>query len=211
MNEILSTPGWRTRALARLPAAGQDRHHTFRQVELVQHLGQPHRIQRSLRGGLDHHGATGDQRGDHLRHDQHLGDVPRHDRADDADGSAAHLNVAEQALSSLDPAELLGGGQGQVHLRQRPVRLPQPAEAARRPHLGRDEIGHLLRLGGVERSASFSIFSIRSETGSRGHGPSSNALRAAVTARSTSSRSRFGCLADRFLGVRGDDRDPLAR
>jgi hypothetical protein len=44
----------------------------------------------------------------------------------------------------------------------------------------------------VYTAASFSIFSIRSDGDSRGHGPSSNAVLAAATARSTSSAAASG-------------------
>src|SRR6185312_8313474 len=47
----------------------------------------------------DHDGAAGDQRGYELRHDEELRYVPRHDRADDADGGAAHVHLPEKTLS----------------------------------------------------------------------------------------------------------------
>ena len=111
-------------SLSGLSAAGKDRHDAFGQVDLLQHLGQPQSVQWGLGCRLDDHGAAGDQGWDQLRHDQDLRNVPRHDRANDADGRAAHLYLAEQSLPPLHPFEFLGRHQIQVHLRDRPVACP---------------------------------------------------------------------------------------
>ena len=151
VNAILSTPGWRTSASPTSRPAGDHRHHAFGQVDLLDHLGQPQSVQGCFGRRLDDDGAAGDQGGNQLGHDQELGHVPRHDRADHADRGPAQVHFAEHALATLHPGELAGGGQCQMHHRRRAGRLSEPAETARRTHFRGDQVGHLVDVAGVDR------------------------------------------------------------
>ncbi len=173
--------------LADVRSAGQHRHHAFGQADLLDHLGQPQSVQRCFGCGLDDDRAAGDQGGDQLGHDQELRDVPWHDRADHTHRGPAQVCFAEHALAAFHPGEVAGGSQREVHHRRRGRRLAQPAEAARRPHLVGDQVGHLVDVAAVDRGQLLDLGHPLGMGPCRGHGPWSKACRAAATAASTSS------------------------
>jgi len=191
--------------LADIRAPGQHRHHPVGQVELLDHLGQPQSIQRCFGRGFDDDGATGDQGGDQLGHDQELRHVPRHDRPDHADRGSPQVHLAKHALAAFGPGKVAGDCQREVDQRHRCRRLAQPAETARRTHLVGDQVGHLVEVAGVNFRELFDLAHplARVQSGPR-----------TVVERLSRGGDRGvdvgggggGSLADRLFGVRGDDR-----
>ena len=100
---ILSTPGWRTRCSPTSRPAG---------TTLTTPFGMP-ASSRSSAMSMASSGVSGDglitmvepdeQRRGQLRHRDELGDVPRHDGADHADGLAAHDDRASRACRRAPP------------------------------------------------------------------------------------------------------------
>ena len=157
VNAILSTPGWRTSASPTSGPPGSTDTTPSGRPDLLDHLGQPQSVQRGFGRGLDDDRAAGDQRRDQLGHDQELRHVPRHDRPDHPDRGPAQMHFAEHTLAAFLPREVAGGGQREVDQRYGGGRLAHPAEAARRPHLVGDEIGHLVGVAGVDPGELFDL------------------------------------------------------
>ncbi len=67
------------------------------------------------------------------------------------------MYFAEHALAAFRPGEVAGCCQREVHERRRGRCLAEPAETARRPHLGGDEVGHLVQVAGVDRGQLFDL------------------------------------------------------
>ena len=107
---ILRTSGWRDqRGPGDRPAAGDDVEHPRGQAALGQQLGEAQRRQRRRPGGLGHHRVARHQRGGELVAQQRRGEVPRHDRTDDAQRPAQHDPVhAGVQAGSVGAAQRLG-------------------------------------------------------------------------------------------------------
>ncbi len=67
------------------------------------------------------------------------------------------MYLAEHALAAFRPGKVTRGSQRQVYERHRGRCLAQPAEAARRPHLVGDQVGHLVEVTAVDRGELFDL------------------------------------------------------
>ena len=98
-----STSGWPASAVPDVGSrSGDDVEDAVWQARFLGDAGQRQRGQRGQLGGLDHHGATGGQRRDHLPHRHLQRVVPRRDGGDDADRLAPD---ARRVVTGI-----LGGG-----------------------------------------------------------------------------------------------------
>ena len=175
-------------------------------ARLGEHLGEQVGVERRLGCGLDHDGAAGDERGGELERDDELRDVPRHDGRDDADRLAPYGDRAEHAGPLL------------LGRRSRRARRSSCSTACGCPAWPSWEnvIGE--PISSVMSSAISACARRRARPAGRrprrarpdvmrGHGPWSNASRAAATARSMSAGVASGTRPIDLLGVRGDDVD----
>ena len=83
-----------------LTAGGHEVHHAGRQAGLDDRLGEQQAVEYRLRARLHDDRATCSEQRRELEHRERLRVVPRHDRPDDADGLAQHVDgAAEQSLA----------------------------------------------------------------------------------------------------------------
>ena len=171
-------------------------------------LGQEERVERRLRGRLDHDGEVREQRRRQLGHDHELRDVPRRDGTDDSDGLAVHQRPGVGAAARLLPVDgLRRQEEGLEH--GRAVRtLGQLAEPAGRPHLGDHDLGHVrdpVLVGAEEaRDRGRPVVGRQARPG--------GVIERSAGRRDSTIHVRFGgarCGADGLARVGRDHRDPL--
>ena len=179
---ILSTRGSRTSSSETSRSAVTTLRTPAGQARRLGRLGHQVALARCFRGGLEDHGAAGQQRRRDLVADQAHRGVPRDDRADDADRLAD-----EQAELARPTADRLLEG---VRVGQRGERVEGGLRATDR-RTGRWRAGRRTRgarsgrgrrIACSARRPSPAGSSARSSWVSRGQGPLSNASRAASTA-----------------------------
>ncbi len=129
----LGVGGQRTTGLG---PAGDDRQHTLGQPGLGEDLGHREQRQRGLRGGLQHDGAAGQQRGAELVGGQEERHVPRRDGGDDADRLAQHHRLAVDPVAEVAPGELVGGAGEVLERRHRGAVLHHVDDRRRLSGLG---------------------------------------------------------------------------
>ena len=193
--------------LADLAAGLHDVEHARRQPGLLQRLGQEVRVERRLRRRLEHDGRARRERRRQLQHGDEQRHVPRHDGADDADRLAAHERRAQHARRGAPRTRTPGRARCSSRApwwRRRPGPSPRTRSASPSP---RRWCGRSPRSGACRMPESVAMMSARSAGDICGHGPGSNASRAAATARSTSAVRRVGHLGDDLLGRRRDHRE----
>ena len=217
----LSTSGWRTsRSPAVSPMPVTMLTTPAGNAGLGDQVGEAQRGQRRLLGGLEHERAAGGERRRDLLHRHHQREVPRHDLGADADRLAPDISV-ERCRSgtpegSIMLAAELGRPAGHVAQRRRsqPGMSSRAGDRLRLAVVDRFELGELVGMLASIRSASLLDHAARARSGGRPvQRPSSNAVRAAATARSTSasdaSTIRRDLLAGR--GIVDGDRRAVAR
>ena len=169
--------------------AGHDVDDAIGEAGFLSQRGHAQGGQRRLLGRLQDDGAAGRQGRTPLPGLHQQREVPRNDLADDADrlvprvAEVRSLDGDGLAVDLVGPAGVVAialDGQRQVGVQRIAQRLAV---------VERFEGGQLFLVAASMRSASLLSSRPRSEAFIFGHGPSSNALRAALTARSTSALS----------------------
>ena len=137
--------------LTDLTPGRDDADDALRNAGLLEQLGHEERVERRLGRRLDDDRASGEERRRELRHRHELRDVPRHDRADDADTFAADDDVTSEHTGPLLLPRVLGADleEGvEHHPRRRALR--QLRERDGRAHLLGDDRRHVHHPGGVD-------------------------------------------------------------
>ena len=192
VNDTLSTPGVGDEVFADRAVGRHHREHAFGQAGFDEQRAEHQRVDRGLGRGLEHHRAPGEQRrhelvdGDEQRH------VPRDDRGDDADRLAPHHALPEQPGAGLLPRESWSPARCTRRVPRSPGVYIIISTVA--PGAPISSVSTVLNSG--SRSVSSSVnraMTLARSTGEVvGHGPWSNARRAAATAASMSASTPSG-------------------
>ena len=150
--------------------------------------------------GLSTTHAAGEQGGHQLGGDEKLRHVPGHDRGDHTDRLVPDVEVgAEEAGANLLPRiAFRRDRRTPIIIRGSPT-WARWANVMGAPSSVLIALGHLGFAFAVELRQVRRMAAIRSDGATRGHGPSSKAVRAAATAASTSAGPAAGTCDDRLL------------